>query len=71
MDVIFKKMDPIHDSPTNIATLQELDELETYPVEVLPGFLFLGNWRHGNTAYIQKDLKIMAHVLCELEVGEL
>ena len=45
-----------------IPCLQEMDEIKSYPVEVLPGFLYIGNWRQGNAAYIQKDLKIKAHV---------
>ena len=43
---------------------QELDEIQTYPIEVIPGLLFLGNWRQGNAAYIQKDLKVRGHVNC-------
>ncbi|KAK7088766.1 serine/threonine/tyrosine-interacting-like protein 1 [Littorina saxatilis] len=41
---------------------REMDEIKSYPVEILQGFLYLGNWRQGNAAYIQKDLKIKAHV---------
>lgn len=41
---------------------REMDEIKSYPIEVIPGFLYLGNWRQGNAAYIQKDLKIKAHV---------
>ncbi|KAJ8312490.1 hypothetical protein KUTeg_009863 [Tegillarca granosa] len=50
---------------------KEMDELKTYPIEIMPGFLFLGNWRQGNAAYIQKDLKIKGHVNCCVEQGSL
>jgi len=43
---------------------QESDEVQTYPTEVIPGLVYLGNWRQGNAAYIQKDLKIKGHVNC-------
>lgn len=43
---------------------KELDDVRTYPSEVIPGVLFLGNWRQGNAAYIQKDIKIKGHVNC-------
>jgi len=46
---------------------RELDAITTYPAEILPGQLYLGRWQHGNTAYIQKDLKIKAHVNCAVE----
>lgn len=51
--------------------LQEMDEIKPYPVEVLPGFLYLGNWFHGNESYIQKDLKIKAHINVCVEPGTL
>lgn len=41
---------------------RELDDLKPYPIEIIPGSLYLGNWRQGNAAYIQKDLKIKAHI---------
>ena len=50
---------------------QELDELKSYPVEVLHGFLYIGNWRQGNAAYVQKDLKLKAHVCVCLEAETL
>ncbi|XP_064621073.1 serine/threonine/tyrosine-interacting-like protein 1 [Lineus longissimus] len=50
---------------------REMDEIKTYPTEVLPGLLYLGNKRQGNAAYIQKDLKIKAQINCTTEEGEL
>lgn len=46
---------------------REMDEIKSYPVEIIQGFLYLGNWRQGNAAYIQKDLKIKAHVCASVE----
>jgi len=48
---------------------REMDEIKSYPVEILQGLLYLGNWRQGNAPYIQKDLKIKAHVCICLEAG--
>ena len=37
---------------------QELDELRPYPVEVLPGQLYLGNYMQACSPGVRKDLKI-------------
>jgi hypothetical protein len=58
-------------SHLSISFLQELDDLKPYPAEVIPGKLYLGNWRQGNAAYVQKDLKIKAHVNCCVEAETL
>jgi serine/threonine/tyrosine-interacting-like protein 1 len=50
---------------------REMDELQTYPTEILPGLLYLGNKRQGNAGYIQKDLKIKGQINCTTEEGEL
>ncbi|XP_013405455.1 serine/threonine/tyrosine-interacting-like protein 1 [Lingula anatina] len=50
---------------------QEMDNLKTYPIEVIPGFLYMGNMRQGNAAYIQKDLKVKGHINCCVEPGEI
>ncbi|XP_076452305.1 serine/threonine/tyrosine-interacting-like protein 1 [Babylonia areolata] len=41
---------------------REMDQIKAYPVEIVPGAVYIGNWRQGNAPYIQKDLKIKAHV---------
>ncbi|KAK7487962.1 hypothetical protein BaRGS_00020863 [Batillaria attramentaria] len=41
---------------------RELDEIKPYPIEIIQGFLYLGNWCQGNAPCIQKDLKIKAHI---------
>lgn len=52
-----------------ILVFQEMDELETYPAEIIPGLLYLGNWRQANAPNVQKDLKIQAHINCCEETG--
>nr|XP_054748851.1 serine/threonine/tyrosine-interacting-like protein 1 [Lytechinus pictus] len=37
---------------------QEMDELRPYPVEVLPGHLYLGNYQQACSPGVKKDLKI-------------
>ncbi|NXE05236.1 STYL1 protein, partial [Lophotis ruficrista] len=45
---------------------QELDNFKTYPVEILPGKLYMGNFKQACDQQIQKDLKIKAQVnVCE------
>ncbi|XP_059162084.1 serine/threonine/tyrosine-interacting-like protein 1 isoform X2 [Physella acuta] len=50
-----------------IYTPRELDEIKPYPVEIIQGLLYMGNWQHGNAPYIQKDLKIRGHINCCVE----
>lgn len=47
---------------------KEMDQIKPYPTEIIPGFLYLGNWRQGNAPYIQKDLKVKCHVNCCVEL---
>jgi serine/threonine/tyrosine-interacting-like protein 1 len=48
-----------------------MDEIKPYPIEVIPGLLYFGNWKQGNAEYIQKDLKIKGHVNCCVEAETL
>ncbi|XP_028001114.2 serine/threonine/tyrosine-interacting-like protein 1 isoform X2 [Eptesicus fuscus] len=48
---------------------QELDEFQAYPVEIVPGRIYLGDFRQACDPKIQKDLKIKAHVNVSLETG--
>ncbi|NXJ11769.1 STYL1 protein, partial [Odontophorus gujanensis] len=41
---------------------QELDNFQLYPVEILPGKLYMGNFKQACDQQIQKDLKIKAQV---------
>uniref|UniRef100_A0A670Y2I2 Serine/threonine/tyrosine interacting like 1 n=1 Tax=Pseudonaja textilis TaxID=8673 RepID=A0A670Y2I2_PSETE len=45
---------------------QELEAFKTYPVEILPAKLYMGNYKQACDSQIQKDLKIKAHInICE------
>ncbi|XP_046522255.1 serine/threonine/tyrosine-interacting-like protein 1 isoform X2 [Equus quagga] len=48
---------------------QELDAFQPYPVEIMPGKIYLGNFRQACDPKIQKDLKIKAHVNVSMETG--
>ncbi|KAI5128052.1 serine/threonine/tyrosine-interacting-like protein 1 isoform X1 [Manis pentadactyla] len=48
---------------------QELDAFQPYPVEIIPGKIYLGNFRQACDPQIQKDLKIKAHVNISMEAG--
>ncbi|KAF6357622.1 serine/threonine/tyrosine interacting like 1 [Rhinolophus ferrumequinum] len=48
---------------------QELDEFQPYPVEIVPGRIYLGNFVQACNPKIQKDLKIKAHVNVSMETG--
>ncbi|KAB0405722.1 hypothetical protein E2I00_008435, partial [Balaenoptera physalus] len=47
----------------------ELDAFQPYPVEIMPGRIYLGNFRQACDPKIQKDLKIKAHVNVSMETG--
>lgn len=53
---IYSKLSP------QLLSLQELDNFKPYPVEILPGKLYMGNFRQACDQQIQKDLKIKAQV---------
>ncbi|KAK7487965.1 hypothetical protein BaRGS_00020866 [Batillaria attramentaria] len=46
---------------------RELDEIKPYPFEILPGLLYIGNWRQGNDPEVLKDLHIKAHICISME----
>jgi serine/threonine/tyrosine-interacting-like protein 1 len=43
---------------------KELDEIKTYPSEIIPGLLYLGNKKQALQQYIKKDLKLKSYVDC-------
>lgn len=45
-----------------VSLWQELDNLQLYPVEILEGKLYMGNFKQACDKKIQKDLKIKAQV---------
>ncbi|ELR58455.1 Serine/threonine/tyrosine-interacting-like protein 1 [Bos mutus] len=48
---------------------QELDAFQPYPIEIMPGRIYLGNFKQACDPKIQKDLKISAHVNISMETG--
>ncbi|XP_057343238.1 serine/threonine/tyrosine-interacting-like protein 1 isoform X5 [Manis pentadactyla] len=50
-------------------SIEELDAFQPYPVEIIPGKIYLGNFRQACDPQIQKDLKIKAHVNISMEAG--
>uniref|UniRef100_A0A2K5UUQ6 Tyrosine-protein phosphatase domain-containing protein n=1 Tax=Macaca fascicularis TaxID=9541 RepID=A0A2K5UUQ6_MACFA len=48
---------------------QELDAFQPYPIEIMPGEVFLGNFSQACDPKIQKDLKIKAHVNVSMDTG--
>ncbi|PNI88573.1 STYXL1 isoform 8 [Pan troglodytes] len=48
---------------------QELDAFQPYPIEIVPGKVFIGNFSQACDPKIQKDLKIKAHVNVSMDTG--
>jgi len=46
---------------------RELEEFKTYPIEIIPGMLYLGNESQGNDLAVQKALKIKGQVVAQEE----
>ena len=65
----FSALYPFLRSEKIMFTPRELDNIKTYPIEILPSLLYLGNWSHGTSAYIQKELKINRHIICSKRKG--
>ena len=60
----FSRFYPFLRTQQTIYTPRELDELKTYPSEILPGLLYLGNKGQALQQYIKKDLKLKSYVDC-------
>lgn len=63
----FSKLYPFLRTQKIMFMPKEMDEIKPYPIEIIPGLLYCGNWKQGNAEYIQKDLKIKGHVNCCVE----
>ncbi|XP_040192791.1 serine/threonine/tyrosine-interacting-like protein 1 [Rana temporaria] len=50
---------------------QEIDDFLPYPIEIIPGLLYMGDHRQANDHHIQKDLKIKSEVNVSLEPTQL
>ncbi|XP_005396864.1 PREDICTED: serine/threonine/tyrosine-interacting-like protein 1 isoform X2 [Chinchilla lanigera] len=48
---------------------QELDEFQPYPIEIVPGRIFLGDFSQACNPKVQKDLRISAHVNVSMDTG--
>ncbi|XP_069889741.1 serine/threonine/tyrosine-interacting-like protein 1 [Dipodomys merriami] len=46
---------------------QELEAFEPYPIEIMPGHIYLGSYKQACDPKIKKDLKIKAHVNVSME----
>ena len=60
-----------YDSGLSPSPPQELDAFQPYPIEIMPGRIYLGNFKQACDPKIQKDLKINAHVNISMETGPL
>jgi len=58
----FSALYPFLRSQKIIYMPQELDNFQTYPCEVIPGMVYIGNLKHAHNSEIHEDLKIEAHV---------
>uniref|UniRef100_A0A2K5JXX3 Tyrosine-protein phosphatase domain-containing protein n=1 Tax=Colobus angolensis palliatus TaxID=336983 RepID=A0A2K5JXX3_COLAP len=54
---------------TALRVKKELDAFQPYPIEIVPGEVFLGNFSQACDPKIQKDLKIKAHVNVSMDTG--
>ncbi|CAK8695146.1 unnamed protein product [Clavelina lepadiformis] len=58
----FSAMYPFLRTQKIIYTPQELDLVETFPCELLPGILYIGSSEQAQSYHIHKELKIQAHI---------
>ncbi|XP_054103653.2 serine/threonine/tyrosine-interacting-like protein 1 isoform X3 [Callithrix jacchus] len=65
----FSGMYPFFRTQKIIWMPQELDAFQPYPIEIVPGKVFLGNFSQACDPKIQKDLKIKAHINVSMETG--
>ncbi|EAW71789.1 serine/threonine/tyrosine interacting like 1 [Homo sapiens] len=54
---------------TALRVKKELDAFQPYPIEIVPGKVFVGNFSQACDPKIQKDLKIKAHVNVSMDTG--
>uniref|UniRef100_A0A2K6TFZ0 Serine/threonine/tyrosine interacting like 1 n=1 Tax=Saimiri boliviensis boliviensis TaxID=39432 RepID=A0A2K6TFZ0_SAIBB len=66
LEVLLKDDDDGSDSDS---AGKELDAFQPYPIEIVPGKVFLGNFSQACDPKIQKDLKIKAHINVSMETG--
>ncbi|KAL4660535.1 serine/threonine/tyrosine-interacting-like protein 1 isoform X2 [Arapaima gigas] len=58
----FSALYPFFRTQKILYTMKELESMKPYPVEILPGQLYMGDYRQATSPQIQKDLKLKAMV---------
>ncbi|XP_062391514.1 serine/threonine/tyrosine-interacting-like protein 1 [Sardina pilchardus] len=58
----FSALYPFFRTQRILYTIKELESLPSYPVEILPGLLYMGDYKQATTPFIVKDLKVSAFV---------
>ncbi|XP_018597623.1 serine/threonine/tyrosine-interacting-like protein 1 isoform X2 [Scleropages formosus] len=58
----FSALYPFFRTQKILYTLKELESMKPYPVEILPGQLYMGDYRQATSPQIHKDLKLQAVV---------
>ena len=53
-----------------IYTPRELEQFKTYPIEIIPGLLYMGNEIQGNDKAVQEALKVSTYRV-DIELGRL
>ncbi|XP_074656383.1 serine/threonine/tyrosine-interacting-like protein 1 [Tubulanus polymorphus] len=66
----FSALYPFLRTQETIYMPQELEDFKTYPIEIIPGLLYLGNKRQGSAPYIFKDVKIKCAINCTMNEAE-
>lgn len=67
---LFSRFYPFLRTQKIIYMPRELEEIKTYPSEIIPGLLYLGNSRHGREKYIKKHLKLVSFVDCTSDIAD-
>ncbi|XP_041948592.1 serine/threonine/tyrosine-interacting-like protein 1 isoform X2 [Alosa sapidissima] len=58
----FSALYPFFRTQKILYTIKELESLSSYPVEILPGLLYMGDYKQATTPFMMKDLKVSAFV---------
>ncbi|XP_048838912.1 serine/threonine/tyrosine-interacting-like protein 1 isoform X1 [Brienomyrus brachyistius] len=68
---LFSALYPFMRTQKILYTILELESLMPYPVEILPGQLYMGDYRQATSLQIHKDLKLSAIVNVSEEMSEI
>ncbi|CAH8559800.1 unnamed protein product [Heterobilharzia americana] len=64
---LFTRLYPYMRSEKTLYLPQELESFTTYPLEVVPGILYIGTKEHAGDRKIHRQMNISAHINCEME----